>query len=155
MKHLIAPALLLASSLAHGVTLDNGDKAINSQAFQLYGTCTGGDMVYKWTIAGKSAGVWNLHPWLPAAAYIVGVELLDMTPADGHGWWMVGNNMQGDPMVYMSASENRVSNWYPAGASWRVPPMSDDTPLTYIDLHGLCKAGAWATLMVTFYYVQP
>lgn len=160
MKGLAALVLLLASSFAYAgdcsKALPNGDAPICSQTFTFAGTCRAqpsgdyADMVYNWQVTPQ--GQWNLKPWLPYAVYFVGAEIVDVTPGDAHVYYMLGNNAQGDAMLYLHSSEWHGRVFYPEGTSWRFPASSEATATDYLDIHGACKAGMWANLQLTLYF---
>lgn len=159
MKGIAALALLLASSLAHAGTctgtFPDGTRPVCSVTFDLWQTCTAADTVKGWAIAGPAgmypAGQWQIRPWLDAPINIVRAELVGLYN-DGHLWIMLGNNAQGDPMLWLAPGEYHGTADAPAGTSWAFPASSAAKDTDYIDLHGSCGVGKYAMYRLTFYY---
>jgi hypothetical protein len=147
-----------------------GTQTLYSQAFQMAATCAAnaGDMVYTWGINGQSGGAGVvpppgtkgksfIYPWLPTDITIHGVELTVLpaapsAPTPAISFLMVGNNADGDAMVFLPSGQSHITQWYPSGTGFQFPGTSDGDSTTYIDLHGACTAGQWAVVMVVFYY---
>jgi hypothetical protein len=127
-----------------------------------------------WPVPG-SAGSSFIYPWLPHSITITAVELTVIPPQPGAvqmaGWppraqnestgpyipnftfLMIGNNADGDTMMFMSPSETlhqRVE--YQPGQGFSFPGFADETNFSYIDLHGSCTAGYSVSVMLTIYY---
>lgn len=166
MKALVALSLLAASSLASAqgacdtaTTFPDGTHPVCSVTFVLTQTpATTGEMVFNWTIANGPGDPtqypkrdWRMRPWAPFDINIVKVELVEWIN-DGHGFFMVGNNSQGDPMCWLGPAEWHTQCAYPDGTSWRFPGTANATPNDYIDLHGYGFAGKYSDVRVTFFY---
>jgi hypothetical protein len=110
------------------------------------------DMVYSWNIGGGPPQKQFIRPWLPDDITIRGVELLaDTAPST---FWMVGNNANGDAMVFVAKDELHRINWFPSGTGFAFPGTKNQERSHYIDVHGSCATGH-ATLILTLYYSAP
>ena len=150
MNRLVIAVALMLSLTAWTPSTPPGTATLFSQSFEFTGACTGGEMVYSWTIGrGPDQGDHFIHPWLPFDITIRGVSLV--TNAAPLMFWMVGNNADGDAMAFMAKNEFRVMNWFPSGAGFAFPGTKDQDKNDYIDLHGACAKGP-ADLILTLYY---
>lgn len=136
-------------------TFPDGTRPICSATFDLYQTCTNEDTVKRWSIIGPlgayPAGQWQIRPWLDVDINIVRAEMVAQYQ-DNHLWYMLGNNSQGDPMLWLGAGEYHERTNYPPGTSWAFPSRSRAKDTDYIDVHGSCGAGKYQYMRVTFYY---
>lgn len=140
-----------------------GVQTLFSQSYQMTGTCTGSEMVYSWSVNGAPPGNGSpppagqngasfIYPWVSSDITIHGAELTVLSPGVTYWWFMIGNNADGDTMLFMSSDKKRETNWYPQGTGFQFPSTSDGDSTTYMDLHGGCPAGQSIALMMTLYY---
>jgi hypothetical protein len=147
-----------------------GVATLFSDSFQMSGLCTGREMVYRWSVNGAEGGgglpppsgqkgASFIYPWLPVDITIRGVELTELLARPGaeskFAFLMLGNNADGDTMIFLDANQTHGVNWFPAGTGFAFPGTMDMTPLTYIDLHGSCTKGNHVNVVVTIYYTTP
>jgi hypothetical protein len=80
------------------------------------------------------------------------VELTKLT-GPPHLWWMVGNGVVPDAMVFMTRSEDHVKQFFPSGFGMPFPGVGAALPTDYVDLHGVCASvGDTVEFFLTLYY---
>lgn len=142
-----------------------GIQTLYSQSYQMSGTCTGGDMVYTWSVNGAPPGNGSpppagqngasfIYPWVTGDITIHGTELTVLSENVTYWWFMIGNDADGDTMLFLGSNKNHETNWFPQGTGFQFPGTSDGDSTTYIDLHGGCPSGESIAVMLTVYYTK-
>lgn len=160
MRRIAAALLLLAWPAQADLVPQAGFKVPLTESWDMDATCHGGDMVYDWTITGGSPmPSWHVAPWRDKRITIVGYELL-RTLIDGfpiannpHDFFMVGNNLTPDPMLWLAANELHRREIYPYGYGHPFPAKFEALPSNYIDLHGRCFGGGRVRMKLTLHYI--
>jgi hypothetical protein len=122
-------------------------------------TNTPGNVLHPNWPAPGTPGSSFIYPFTQNDILIYGIEIVMLPGAPGapipaHTWWMPGNNVDGDTMLWVPADQIRAVNFFPPGREFRFPGIGNENNMTYVDLHGSCAAGQWATIMYTIYYVN-
>ncbi|HEY3916302.1 MAG TPA: hypothetical protein VGL83_00840 [Stellaceae bacterium] len=151
MKHFARALVLILALAAWSPSTPPGVATLFSQSFQFTGSCTNTDMVYSWKIGGGPSEHQFIRPWLPFDITIRGVDLVTNTLPGM--FWMVGNNADGDAMLFLGKNEYHGVVWFPSGTAFAFPGTADQEQSHYIDLHGACAKGN-ALLIMTLYYTR-
>lgn len=122
-----------------------------SASWQFTGTCTGGDMVFNWTINGTSSpGTWHIPPWENQPIEVYATEITNLASV-AQSWWMIGDDYVPDATMFMGFGETHRYKPFPPGKSFSMPAIGAG-PAVYLDWHGPCPSGAAANGMLTVYY---
>lgn len=120
-----------------------------TQTYAVTAPCDSSDIVYRNSINGTTPGDgtpksegWKIRPWLDVPIKIVSAGIIYMTGARPQ-WLMIGSNIIGDSMVFLSEGETQHREVFPAGKFKWMPPRSQTGTLDYFDLHGACKTPWW------------
>jgi hypothetical protein len=120
-----------------------------TKSFILTAPCDGSDIVYRNAVNDgtpsdgkpKSDG-WKIRPWDSGPIKVKSVGLVYMAGAH-QNWLMVGSNIVGDSVVFLSEGENQRREVFPAGTFKWMPARDKAGPLDYFDLHGTCTTSLW------------
>lgn len=132
----------------------HAEEVYGSQAWLMRGVCNGQDQVYSWHVEGeppqKDA---FLRPWEADPIKIIGIELTKIQGGPTQ-FWMAGNNIVGDAMLWLGSNEDHGRHDFPPGATMPMMGKADATDLSYIDLHGACLGGGPVAIYYTVYYLH-
>jgi hypothetical protein len=128
-----ALAFTLLTSSAHA----DSERTWYSNSWLFHSACDGNDMVYTWKIDGLPT--WHIVPWLPRPVAIRAIELTKISGGPTL-WFMAGNNIIGDTMIFLGPGENHGRHDFPAGMKMPMPAAAPDAEgqKRYLDLHGAC-----------------
>ena len=149
----------------------NAANLIKSQMFIFSGWCTGSDMVYRWSIDSKPGsegaipphseyGKSFVYPWLNDDIEIIGIEttaystsLLSEIFGPAHfDWLFIGNSAVPDVMLTVGPDSAHGEHFFPAGSGFFFPGKAHMTPLTYLDMHAVCRWPWEANVFLNIYY---
>lgn len=152
--------LLSSSALACGPPAgapNTGNAHYCSATWLMTGVCDGTDQVYNWSVGGQpQSGTYPsmIYPWENVWVTVRGVEITQISGGPSV-WWMAGNNIVGDAMMWIGPGGKHGRHDYPAGTGSQIMPSSQQTSLSYLDLHGACTGGGAVSLFYTIYYTVP
>lgn len=131
-----------------------GFQPVFSQTWLLQGPADSNDLVMRWNVSGGFPMADSfIRPWLDKRIGIVGYELMQMSP-HAHVWWMIGNNIIGDPKLWISPTENIKRVFYPHGYCDPVPKKTEAATTDYIDVHGAALGGGTVQMWLTLHYIE-